>query len=75
MSILTRDTPGALSSVLSIFAANGANILTINQSIPNGGVGIVTISFIAEEMEASLDTFNSQIEALPDVIRTEVLAG
>ena len=75
MSILTRDKPGALSSVLTIFAANGANILTINQSIPNGGVGIVTISFIAEDPAASLDSFNAQIEALPDVIRTEVLAG
>ena len=30
MSILTRDRPGALSSVLSIFAAMRANILTIN---------------------------------------------
>ena len=75
MSILTRDKPGALSSVLTIFAANSANILTINQSIPNGGVGIVTISFIAEDPAASLDSFNAQIEALPDVIRTEVLAG
>ena len=75
MSILTRDKPGALSSVLTIFASNGANILTINQSIPNGGVGIVTISFIAEDTAASLDSFNAQIEALPDVIRTEVLAG
>ena len=74
MSILTRDKPGALSSVLTIFAANGANILTINQSIPNGGVGIVTISFIAENMP-SPDAFSAQIEALPDVIRTEVLAG
>ena len=75
MSILTRDKPGALSSVLNVFAGNGANILTINQSIPNGGVGIVTISFVAEDLEVSLDGFSAQIEALPDVIRTEVLAG
>ncbi len=75
MSILTRDKPGALSSVLTIFAANSANILTINQSIPTSGVGVVTISFIAEEMNVSLDTLGTQIEALPDVIRIEVLAG
>ena len=75
MSILTRDRPGALSSVLSIFAAMQANILTINQSIPANGVGVVTISFVAEDMEASPETLAAQIDALPDVIRTEVLAG
>ena len=75
MSILTRDKPGALSSVLSIFAAMRANILTINQSIPTSGVGVVTISFITEDMDASLETLGTQLDALPDVIRTEILAG
>ena len=75
LSILTRDKPGALSSVLAIFARSNANILTINQSIPTNGVGIVTISIISGNMEISLDTLRSQIEALPDVIRMELLAG
>ena len=75
MSILMRDRPGALSSVLSIFAAMQANILTINQSIPTNGVGVVTIAFITEDMETSPETLASQIDALPDVIRTEILAG
>ncbi len=75
MSILTRDRPGALSSVLSIFAAMRANILTINQSIPTSGVGVVTIAFIAEGEDASPETISAQLDALPDVIRTEVLAG
>ena len=75
MSILTRDRPGALSSVLSIFAAMGANILTINQSIPVSGVGVVTIAFVAGDAEASPEALASQLDALPDVIRTEVLAG
>ncbi len=75
VSILTRDRPGALSSVLTIFAANSANILTINQSVPTGGVGVVTLSFIAEELTVSLDTLGAQLEALPDVLRIEVLAG
>lgn len=75
MSIITQDKPGALSSVLAIFASAGANILTINQSIPTNGVGIVTISIIAEEMTVSLDALRSQVEALQNVIRIEVLAG
>ena len=75
MSILTRDRPGALSSVLSIFAALRANILTINQSIPTNGVGVVTIAFVTEDMDASPETLAAQIDALPDVIRSEILAG
>ena len=75
MSILMRDRSGALSSVLSIFAALRANILTINQSIPANGVGVVTIAFITEDMETSPETLSAQIDALPDFIRTEVLAG
>ncbi len=75
MSILTRDRPGALSSVLSIFAAMRANILTINQSIPTNGVGVVTIAFAAEDMDVSPEALASQLDALPDVIRTEILAG
>lgn len=34
---LLKDNPGVLSNVLSIFAGSGANILTINQSIPTNG--------------------------------------
>ena len=74
MSILTKDKPGALSSVLAILAGSGANILTINQSIPTNAVGIVTLSITMEDMEYTLDELRFRIENLPDVIRTEVLA-
>ena len=74
-NIITRDKPGALSSVLAIFAGVGVNILTINQSIPTNGVGIVTISVIPGEMGVSIDELRGKIEALPDVIRLELLAG
>ena len=75
LNILTRDRPGALSAVLAIFANNSANILTINQSIPTGGVGLVTISFIMEESAVSMDELRAALEMLPDVVRTEILAG
>ena len=41
---LLRDVTGLLSSILTIFAQSGANILTINQSIPTNGCASVTIS-------------------------------
>ena len=75
LNIITRDKPGALSSVLAIFADIGINILTINQSIPTNGVGIVTVSLIAGDISVSLDALRARIDALPDVIRLEVLAG
>ena len=75
MSVITRDRPGALSTVLAIFANSGANILTINQSIPVNGVGMVTLSVNAGEATVSLDELRSRLEALPVVIRIEILAG
>ena len=74
MSVITMDRPGALSSVLAIFASSGANILTINQSIPTNGVGMVTLSITTEDMALSLDELQSRVAALPDVIRIEVLS-
>ena len=42
---MLKDTRSrVLSSVLAVFAASGANILTINQSIPTNGCAAVTIS-------------------------------
>ena len=39
-----QDEPGLLSDVLKIVAQHGANILTIHQSIPIGGIASVTLS-------------------------------
>ena len=75
LSVMTRDRPGALSSVLSIFAEVEANILTINQSIPVNGVGMVTISFIMEGKVQSVDMLRAGLESLPDVVRVEILSG
>ena len=75
MSLITQDRPGALSSVLSLFAEAGANILTINQSIPTNGVGMVTISFTAEDLRSGLDELRERLSALPTVVDLSVLAG
>ena len=44
---MLKDNTGVLSSVLSVFATSGANILTINQSIPTNGCAAVTISLVS----------------------------
>ena len=40
--MMLKDKAGVLSEILAIFANCGANILTINQSIPTGGRAMVT---------------------------------
>ncbi|MBQ9732698.1 MAG: ACT domain-containing protein [Clostridia bacterium] len=75
LSILMHDRPGALSSVLAIFADNRVNILTINQSISANGAALVTLSIIADAMSISLDELKTQVEALSSVMRLELLAG
>ena len=72
---MLKDNPGVLSNVLSIFAGSGANILTINQSIPTNGCAAVTISAETSDMEISLEELLSRAAGLEGVIRFEILAG
>ena len=72
---LLKDVSGTLSSVLGVFAASGANILTINQSIPTNGCAAVTISAETSAMENSLEQLITDISALDNVIKFEILAG
>ena len=72
---LLKDVSGTLSSVLNVFAASGANILTINQSIPTNGCAAVTISAETSAMEKSLEQLITDISALDNVIKFEILAG
>ena len=72
---LLKDKPGVLSSVLAIFAASGANILTINQSIPTNGCAAVTISAETSDMTESLEDLVNQVSSEKEIIRFEILAG
>lgn len=69
------DRQGVLSSVLAIFAENGANILTINQSIPTDGCAAVTISAETSDMRESLEELIASAAETAGVVRFEILAG
>ena len=73
--ILLKDEPGVLSNVLSIFSASGANILTINQSIPVNGCAAVTISAETSEMQESLEALIAEVSGTYGVVKFEILAG
>lgn len=72
---MLKDATGVLSRVLAVFAASGANILTINQSIPTNGCAAVTISAETSLMAESLEQLMGDITALSGVLKFEILAG
>ena len=72
---LLRDNPGALSDYLAIFAESGANILTINQTIPTNGCAGVTVSAETGEMTVSMDAMVSRFNGAAGVLKFEILAG
>ncbi len=73
--MMLKDKAGVLSAILSIFANCGANILTINQSIPTGGRAMVTISAETGNLSCPLEELSSELSATPGVVRAEVVAG
>ena len=72
---MLKDNPGVLSNVLSIFAGSGANILTINQSIPTNGCAAVTISAETSDMDQSLEELITTASTVEGVVKFEILAG
>lgn len=73
--ITLRDRMGVLSSVLSVFANTGANILTINQSIPINGTALVTISAETTGMIITSEELLSDLQNTQGVKKVDVLAG
>ena len=73
--VMLRDQTGLLSAVLSVFAQCGANILTINQSIPTNGCAAVTISAETSEMQESIEEMMARALALEGVVRFDILAA
>lgn len=72
---MLKDNPGVLSNLLAIFAGSGANILTINQSIPTNGCAAVTVSAETCDMEITLEELIARASGTEGVVRFEILAG
>lgn len=70
-----HDEAGNLSSLLTIFAQWGANILTINQTIPTNGCAAVTISAETNNLRIPLEELLRRLNSKPGVVRAEILAG
>ena len=73
--MVLKDKAGVLSSILSIFANCGANILTINQSIPTGGKAMVTISAETGALVCPIEELTRLLSETRGVVRAEAVAG
>lgn len=72
---MLHDEPGALAAILSSFAEQKVNLLTINSITPNNGCAIVTVSAQTTETSASLDEMLRVFQMMHGVIKVEVLAA
>lgn len=73
--ITLRDKMGVLSSVLAVFSSSGANILTINQSIPLNGTALVTISAETAGMVITSEELLENLRDTSGVKKVEIIAG
>lgn len=72
---LLRDEPGVLNGILTAFAQQRANLMTISSIAPSNGSAVVTIAAETTETSASLDEILMIFQQMPGVIKAEVLAA
>ena len=72
---ILQDEPGVLSAILTTFAQEKTNLLTINSITPSNGCALVTISAETTDISVSLEELLHVLSSTPGVIKAEVLAG
>lgn len=75
LQAMLRDEAGVLSQLTSLLYRRGANILTINQSIPMAGVAPVSVTARVESLELPLDVLLGQLRRLPGVESIGIVSG
>ena len=69
------DEQGLLSDLLHVVAVYKANILTIHQSIPVGGVATLTLSVEVRENTGNVSTMVEELEAVSGFHYVKILAS
>ncbi|KMK75703.1 ACT domain-containing protein [Alkalihalobacillus pseudalcaliphilus] len=75
LSLNLVDRSGTLSQLLTLIAESGANILTINQSIPLQGRAHITLSINTSSMKMDLSSLKIKIEELEAVEKVELVGS
>jgi chorismate mutase len=69
-----ENTPGLLSNVLNIISEGGANILTINQTIPINNTANVTLTIETRQMTGGTHELFERITTVNGVLSLKVIA-
>lgn len=67
MEMLLEHRPGVLSAMLNNIAAEGGNIVTINQNIPQQGVAIVTATIETVNLKCDVENLLKLLRNTPGV--------
>ncbi len=74
MSMNMDNRAGLLSAVLNSIAMAGANILTINQTIPINGIANVTITIETQGITTDLGEFVNKISSIDGIRSLNIIA-
>lgn len=74
ISMILRNEKGTLSKVLSLVSVKQVNVLAINQTIPINGIADVALTLDISDLEISIQSLVSLIEAMPMVEKADLVA-
>lgn len=74
ISMILRNEKGTLSKVLSLVSVKQVNVLAINQTIPINGIANVALTLDISDLEISIQSLVSLIEAMPMVEKADLIA-
>ncbi|TVP85438.1 MAG: ACT domain-containing protein [Alkalicoccus sp.] len=75
LTIHLEDQSGSLSRLLSMVARTGANVLTINQTIPLQGKATITLTIETAAMTSNVTALLDQMQELEAVQRVEIVGS
>lgn len=74
ISMILRNEKGTLSKVLSLVSVKQVNVLAINQTNPINGIANVALTLDISDLEISIQSLVSLIEAMPMVEKADLVA-
>jgi len=75
LSAVLEDKAGVLSDFISALHEMKANILTINQGMPSGGVAQVTVSYRSHNSNISIKNMLNNLSKIDGVVTLEQVLG
>ena len=75
LSAVLEDKAGVLSDFISAIHEMKANILTINQGMPSGGVAQVTVSYRSHNSNISIKNMLNNLSKIDGVVTLEQVLG